>query len=75
MTTRQILATNIYRIAEKQGVGLNKLADFAGVSRSQLFDVLGKKKSTTIDWLDLVADFLETPVHELLRKQAKRRRN
>lgn len=75
MTTGQILAINIRRIAEKKGVGINNLADFAGVSRSQLYDVLGAKKSTTVDWLDQVAEVLETPVHELLRKQAKRRRN
>ena len=75
MAVREILASNIRTRADKSGVGVNELADFAGVSRSQLYDVLAGKKGATVDWVDKIAAVLKVPVHELLQQQARRKRN
>lgn len=71
------IATNIRRLADRDrgGLGINKLADFSGVSRSQMYDVIGCKKSPTTDWLDPVAEVLGVHVADLMRKQAKRKKN
>lgn len=64
---RYTLANNLRRAIEKQGLGVNKLADFAGVSRSQLYDVLGSKKGASVDWIDKVAEVLQMEPWQLLR--------
>lgn len=64
---RNTLAHNLRRATEKQGLGVNKLADFAGVSRSQLYDVLGSKKGASVDWIDKVAEVLKMEPWQLLR--------
>jgi predicted transcriptional regulator len=72
---RATLADNIRREAERQNLGINKLADFAGVSRSQLYDVLGCSKGASVDWIDKIADALGVEPAELLRQHARRKRN
>jgi predicted transcriptional regulator len=64
---RFTLALNLRRAVEKQGIGVNKLADFAGVSRSQLYDVLGSKKGASVDWIDKVAEVLQMEPWQLLK--------
>lgn len=64
---RNTLANNVRRATEKQGLGVNKLADFAGVSRSQLYDVLGSKKGASVDWIDKIAEVLKMEPWQLLR--------
>ncbi len=64
---RATLAHNLRRTAEKQGLGVNKLADFAGVSRSQLYDVLGSKKGASVDWIDKIAEVLKMEPWQLLK--------
>ncbi|MBC7792522.1 MAG: helix-turn-helix transcriptional regulator [Clostridia bacterium] len=64
---RYTLAHNLRRAIEKQGLGVNKLADFAGVSRSQLYDVLGSKKGASVDWIDKIAEVLKMEPWQLLR--------
>ncbi len=61
------MAQNVRRATEKQGLGVNKLADFAGVSRSQLYDVLGSKKGASVDWIDKIAEVLKMEPWQLLR--------
>lgn len=61
------MALNLRRAVEKQGIGVNKLADFAGVSRSQLYDVLGSKKGASVDWIDKVAEVLQMEPWQLLK--------
>jgi predicted transcriptional regulator len=67
---RTTLATNIRRRAERNGIGINRLADFAGVSRSQMYDVLGSKKGASVDWIDKVAEVFDVEPHRLLQKAA-----
>lgn len=64
---RYTLALNLRHAVEKQGLGVNKLADFAGVSRSQLYDVLGSKKGASVDWIDKVAEVLKMEPWQLIK--------
>ena len=67
---RETLAANIRKAAERKGMSLNALADFADVSRSQLYDVLGSNKAATVDWIAKVADVLDVEPWELLKPSA-----
>ena len=47
-----VLAVNIRRAIEREGISLIMAADRAGVARSYLFAILRGDKSPTVDWLD-----------------------
>lgn len=52
---RSVLAINIRRAMEREGISLIMAADRAGVARSHLFAVLRGDKRPTVDWLDKFA--------------------
>jgi antitoxin component HigA of HigAB toxin-antitoxin module len=64
---REVLASNLRHYADKQGVTLNALADFAGASRSQLYDVLARRKAATVDWVEKLARCLDVEPWQLLQ--------
>ncbi len=60
------IASRIRTLAEKRGVSLNKLADFAGVSRRQLGRILKCEVSPSVATLEKIAGALEVELRDLL---------
>lgn len=71
---RNAVARNIRSLADRRGIALNALADFAGVSRSQLFNVLAGASSPSIDWITRVATALGVEPWQLLAGELPRGR-
>jgi lambda repressor-like predicted transcriptional regulator len=67
---RSLLAMNLRAAAEKKGVTLTALADFAAVSRAQVFNVVACRTSPTLDWLSKVATALDMEPWQLLAPRA-----
>lgn len=63
---RTIIAENIRREADKQGIDIKDLAKAVG--RSQLYDVLAGRKGCTVDHIGRVAQFLYVAPHILLKE-------
>ena len=63
---RSLLALNLRSAAERKGITLTALADFAAVSRAQVFNVTACRTSPTLDWLSKVATALDVEPWELL---------
>ncbi len=66
MGARETIAANIRFYAEKRGMSLEAVADFAAVSRRQLF--LGGEKDATVGWLEKVAEALGVELIDLLKE-------
>ncbi len=64
---RQVVAENIRAAAERRGVSLNSLADFAGLSRAGLHFIVTGKKAATLDSLAQIAEALDVEPADLLR--------
>lgn len=63
---RRVLARNLRAVAQRRGLALGAIADFAGVSRSQIYDVVACRKAATVDWIAKVAAALGVGAHRLL---------
>lgn len=69
--TRQMVADNLRRELESQGISMNEFAGAAGVSRSQVYDVLAGRKAPSVDWLEKVSNALKIEPWTLLKRGAK----
>lgn len=69
--TRQMVADNLRRELEAQGMSMNEFASAAGVSRSQVYDVLAGRKAPSVDWLEKVSNALKIEPWTLLKRGAK----
>lgn len=68
MELRQRIASNIRRLAEKRGMSLNSVADFAGLQRPSLYRILNSEVAVRADSLAWVAHALSVDPTELTRK-------
>lgn len=68
-SVREILAENIKRELEEQGLTTREFA-VAVLSRSQVYDILAKRKGCTVDMIDRIASVLMVRSHELLQDKA-----
>lgn len=64
--TRRCFTENVRRLAKRQGLSINALADQSGVSRAQMFNVLRGNSSPSLDWISKVAPVLGVFPWELL---------
>jgi transcriptional regulator with XRE-family HTH domain len=60
------VAAQIRALAERRGMSLNKLADFAGISRSHLGRLLRGAHSPTLEMLAKIAAALDAELRDLL---------
>ena len=65
MRLRRAVAARVRELAEKRGVSLVKLADFAGLSNAHLGRLLAAEQSATLDTLAKLADALDVSVRDL----------
>lgn len=66
LETRRCFTENVRRLAKRQGLSINALADQSGVSRAQMFNVLRGNSSPSLDWVSKVAPVLGVFAWELL---------
>ena len=66
MELRQRIGRNIRRLADKQGISLNRLSLRAGVTRSAFFRAINAEGAMTTDSLAKVAHALEVDAAALL---------
>lgn len=66
LETRRCFTQNVRRLAKRQDLSINALADKSGVSRAQMFNVLRGNSSPSLDWVSKVAPVLGVFAWELL---------
>lgn len=64
----QRLVARIRCLANKRGVALSHLPDFANVGRSHYWEVLQGRSSPTLEWVQKIAAALEVDVVDLLAR-------
>ena len=63
------LIENVRKLAKRQRLSMNRLADAAGVSRGALSDILNSVQSPTLTTLEKLAAALGVPAGKLLLPQ------